>query len=137
MRTDLRRNRNRPGAIEMIKRFCDICGNEITDSNSAGFDNPRGRLSPNVKNGESQLRVEVITEINGTANSGDVCKHCDECKHGCYQGQIGETFVCKLGHKPRFYKPAGWDPYGMHSDWGWKRRCDDFNQIPNPWLIRS
>ena len=113
----------------MIKRFCDVCGNEITDSNSAGLDNPRVRLSATIKKEQSQLRVEVITEVNGKANNGDVCKHCDECMHGRYEGQVGEHIVCKKGHKPRFYKPAGWDPYGMNSEWGFKRRCNDFKKL--------
>ena len=56
-------------------------------------------------------------------------KHCDDCIFGKYKGQVGEYFECEKGHTPRFYKPAEGDIYGMHSDWGFKRRCNDFIKL--------
>jgi hypothetical protein len=40
----------------------------------------------------------------------------------------GDSVICEKGHKPKFYKPKRWDKYGVHSDWGWKRRCGDFQE---------
>ena len=47
--------------------------------------------------------------------------HCEDCKYREWIGVDG--LLCNKGHKPRFYQPTG-NPY--FSDWGWKRRCDDF-----------
>lgn len=53
-------------------------------------------------------------------------RHCDECTHRRrYSEGKAESPPCELGHKPRFYKPAG-DPHKMNL--GWKRRCEDFKE---------
>ena len=49
----------------------------------------------------------------------DKAKQCIECTHFELRWKEAECF---MGHKPRFYQPR--DP--LHTDWGWKRRCDDF-----------
>jgi len=60
----------------MIKRFCDICGNEITRDNSIVSEIPGGRLGSSIKKNGAELKVEILTSVDGTANKGDVCRHC-------------------------------------------------------------
>jgi len=60
----------------MIKVFCDLCGNEITRDNSIVSNVPGERLGATIKRNNVELRVEILTAIDGTANKGDVCKHC-------------------------------------------------------------
>ncbi len=60
----------------MIKRFCDICGTEITKDNSIVSEIPGGRLGASIKKNGAELKVEILTSVDGTANKGDVCKHC-------------------------------------------------------------
>lgn len=60
----------------MIKRFCDICGNEITRGNSIVSETPGGRLGAKIKKNGAELKVEMLTSVDGTANKGDVCKYC-------------------------------------------------------------
>lgn len=63
----------------MIKRFCDVCGAEITDENKVAFSDGPERLRAEVKqkgvNGNS-LVVQVMTALNNTSNDGDFCKYC-------------------------------------------------------------
>lgn len=54
---------------------------------------------------------------------------CDFCQHFDFgENSESEPFVwirkpgCTKGHKVRFYLPRS----PMDQDWGWKRRCDDF-----------
>lgn len=49
-------------------------------------------------------------------------QYCDECEHRKWVGD-GNGLACKIGHKPRFFKPTG-NPY--FENWGWKRKCADF-----------
>lgn len=64
------------------------------------------------------------------AVGGGVCvskpktRHCDECRH-CTFHDCGDPITCGKGHKPRFYMPRGDYPH-YENDWGWKRRCEDF-----------
>ncbi len=60
----------------MIHRYCDCCGEEITDTNRIRFDHERLRGEIRSKRGHVLLRVEVITAMNGTWNAGDFCKYC-------------------------------------------------------------
>ena len=48
-------------------------------------------------------------------------EYCDACEHRRWHGI--KVLECAKGHKPRFYAPTG-NPY--FSDWGWKRRCADY-----------
>lgn len=45
--------------------------------------------------------------------------HCDECK---WFAQETYEHVCRKQHYPRFYQPK----HTRDSDWGWKRKCEDF-----------
>lgn len=53
--------------------------------------------------------------------------HCDECKH--YDADIvpHEGWPCVEGHKPRFYIPQTMNQE-HRGDYGWKRRCEDFER---------
>ena len=63
----------------MIRRFCDVCDNELTDENSiVGAAGRLQRLSnDSTPGGAGKLMFEVITgTVGGTWNSGDFCKYC-------------------------------------------------------------
>lgn len=61
----------------MIRRYCDLCGAEMTDANTPRWGTSHGRLEAALKRkGETVLKVEVIQSVNGTSNAGDVCKYC-------------------------------------------------------------
>lgn len=61
----------------MVKYFCDKCGEEITDKNSAaGGTKVDGRLGVEVAYGRHTLAVEVITSLDGCSNAGLFCKYC-------------------------------------------------------------
>ena len=46
-----------------------------------------------------------------------------DCEHCAFREYIGnDKLRCTKGHKPRFYSPQ----HGPYSDYGWKRRCNDF-----------
>jgi len=47
--------------------------------------------------------------------------YCLDCKHRDLDDERG-ALTCRKGHKPRFYAPRA--PNAV--DWGWKRRCADF-----------
>lgn len=49
-------------------------------------------------------------------------RHCDECTRW-----YAEMRECAKGHKPRFYQPTRI----MDNNWGWKRKCEDFKELPN------
>lgn len=52
-------------------------------------------------------------------------KNCDECESRKYEyhgKKRGEVFVCKKGHKPRFYMPKS----ALDSDFGYRRICTDY-----------
>ena len=51
-------------------------------------------------------------------------QYCESCKHAHFLDDLDLT--CDLGHKPRFYKPKPLT--NLDSDWGWKRRCSDFDE---------
>ena len=50
-------------------------------------------------------------------------RHCDECTHCDFT--VNDKMHCNKGHKPRFYMPKGTYPH-FENDWGWKRKCADF-----------
>jgi len=60
----------------MIKRYCDICGEEMLAHNSPSNGYTSARLEATIKKGDTELKVEVIQSMNGTSNTGDVCKYC-------------------------------------------------------------
>lgn len=57
-------------------------------------------------------------------------KHCDECQHMKVEEArqvvpdlwVTDVIRCAKGHSPRFYMPRNYSD----TDYGWKRRCDDF-----------
>lgn len=58
-------------------------------------------------------------------------RNCDECEHADYNFIVsppikGCEFKCTKGHKPRFYKPRHAADGYLAFDWGYKRRCEDF-----------
>lgn len=66
----------------MIKRYCDCCGDEVTDKNrvnsTENMGGVPGRLSGKLRKpgGNAMLKFEVITGKNSTWNDGDFCKNC-------------------------------------------------------------
>jgi hypothetical protein len=63
----------------MIKRFCDICKEEITTENRIDGDRMKTELrcASNIKDAQdSILKVEVMTSHNQVTNAGDFCKYC-------------------------------------------------------------
>ena len=63
------------GVWNVIKRFCDCCGNEITGANECGG-GTSGRLGATLSRNGVKLDIEVLTAKDGTSNDGDFCKHC-------------------------------------------------------------
>lgn len=60
----------------MIRIFCDVCGDEVTDGNIPREGENGKRVACEVRGKTGILKVEVMTGINGTWNGGDVCKYC-------------------------------------------------------------
>ena len=61
----------------MIKRYCDICDEEIIERNSVSFAQEDFRLKAELKSKDGiELQVEVVTAGNGIWNKGDFCKYC-------------------------------------------------------------
>lgn len=60
----------------MIRRFCDVCGAELTDANTPCAGQNYGRVSCEVKGKTGTLKVEVQHAFNGAWDSGDFCKYC-------------------------------------------------------------
>jgi len=59
----------------MIRRFCDVCDNELTSENAVTGE--KGRLTSEVHpKAGGLLMFEVATGHNGTWNGGDFCKYC-------------------------------------------------------------
>jgi len=50
-------------------------------------------------------------------------RHCESCQFRQWQGD--DRLICTKGHRPRFYQPVGRYPR-FENDWGWKRRCADY-----------
>ena len=46
-------------------------------------------------------------------------RHCDECE---WFARNEIEHVCRKQHNPRFYQPTS----ECDHRWGWKRRCEDF-----------
>ena len=59
----------------MIRRFCDLCGAEMTERNTP-FGGSIGRMGAKLKRLDCVMTVEVITGRDSTSNAGDFCKHC-------------------------------------------------------------
>ena len=57
-------------------------------------------------------------------------QHCDECKHFLLSRihlSPSKEKSCNVGHRPKYYKPEC-----SGSDFGYKRRCEDFEHYdPN------
>lgn len=47
-------------------------------------------------------------------------RYCDTCTHFRYAQDDGP--ICKKGYNPKFFKPR----VMLNDDWGYKRRCEDF-----------
>lgn len=60
----------------MIRRFCDVCGDELTDKNTPCAGQNGGRVECELKGICGVLKVEVQHAINEAWNAGDVCKYC-------------------------------------------------------------
>ena len=55
-------------------------------------------------------------------------RHCETCWYFDGTKAVEDLPPCEKGHSPRFHRPKD-GPY--RSDWGWKRRCDDFKEREN------
>ena len=62
----------------MIRYYCDFCNDEITDKNKAsgGPIHCSDRLGASMHCNDKVLKVEIITSVDGIANSGLACRHC-------------------------------------------------------------
>jgi len=60
----------------MIRRFCDVCGEELTVNNEPCAGDNGKRVVAEMRGKTGTLHVEVLTAINGVYNGGDVCKYC-------------------------------------------------------------
>lgn len=60
----------------MIKRYCDCCKAEMDERNTPRWGSNLGRLAVAIDRNGVKLGVEVIQEVNGTSNQGDICTHC-------------------------------------------------------------
>lgn len=61
----------------MIRRYCDMCDEEMTGANTPSFGANGNRLAAELKRrGKPLLKVEVLSGLDGTSNAGDVCSHC-------------------------------------------------------------
>ena len=55
-------------------------------------------------------------------------RHCDECEHfDCSWSAQVTKLVCRMKHKPKFYK-VNLNSVHHPIDCGWKRRCEDFKE---------
>lgn len=59
----------------MIKRFCDCCGDEITDRNVINRDLNRVTATVTGCSGR-KFTVQVMAALDETWNAGDWCKYC-------------------------------------------------------------
>lgn len=54
-------------------------------------------------------------------------KHCDDCRFGeMREERQTAVLLCAHGHKPPFVLPSS----PVCEDWGWMRRCKDFEAVP-------
>ncbi len=60
----------------MITRYCDCCGDEITDKNVINASSHIGRLRSSLEGERGTLVIEVMVGIGSTWNAGDFCKYC-------------------------------------------------------------
>lgn len=60
----------------MIKRFCDVCGEELTKSNTPSSGTEKNRVGCVVQGKTGRLTVEVHHAIDCMWDGGDVCKYC-------------------------------------------------------------
>ena len=60
----------------MIKRYCDLCKELMTDDNTPNFGGNCSRLAAVIEKNGVKLEVEVIQTVDGVSNAGDICKHC-------------------------------------------------------------
>jgi hypothetical protein len=60
----------------MIRRYCDSCKAEMTQANTPCFGTTGDRLAVKINRNGVELGVEVLQIVDGTANAGDICKHC-------------------------------------------------------------
>lgn len=60
----------------MIRKFCDVCGEEITAANAPKAGTTGNRVEAEVPGLHGPLRVEVMTAVAGVWHAGDVCKYC-------------------------------------------------------------
>ncbi len=52
---------------------------------------------------------------------------CHDCKHFKHAVYWEVKDMCRLGHKPRFYKPI--TMHQAHTGmYGWKKKCQDFKE---------
>ena len=62
--------------------------------------------------------------------------HCEECKNWLFIETKDIKKIrnesCNKGHKPRFYKPYS----GLDQNWGWKKRCKDFELDDHVQIIK-
>lgn len=63
----------------MVKYYCDCCSSLITSENACvggGLHCPDSRLGITVERGGVELRVEIMTHLDGCANAGCFCRFC-------------------------------------------------------------
>ena len=62
----------------MIKRYCDVCGEELTPRNSpSGGFTVKSRLGAELRTSDGRVfNFEVIGSIYKRANDGEFCKYC-------------------------------------------------------------
>lgn len=62
----------------MIKYFCDICEEEITERNQVSSETCKTRLGTEVvyRTKSKKIGVEVITFLDGVSNAGNFCRYC-------------------------------------------------------------
>ena len=59
-------------------------------------------------------------------------RYCDQCKFFIDNDELDERGnhkrpICNKGKRLMFFAPIDGNPYA--SDWGWKRRCDEFREV--------
>lgn len=99
----------------MIKRFCDICGAEITPKLDIKDDKKdNGNVTVELKRKANTLRIEFNTYLNGdrgrldfsqtSLGSGDFCKYCiiDAFKRWDDRGEV----VPDSSYQPNFLPPS-------------------------------
>jgi len=62
----------------------------------------------------------------GSSQVKQIVRHCEKCKHMRWVDP-GFELECKIGHRTRFHTPKS----PRDTDWGWKRKCSDFEAMHN------